>query len=815
MEHHYYSDRLKSKLKELRSASAAIVEAPSGYGKTTAVRDYLKTGLPEGTPVYWFTAADERPSSAYMRLCREIEKIDRDTGGQLTKIGLPNTVIIGEVIDVLSSIRCIHETYLVIDNFHFLYNFIPPAFIIALLEHESENLHIIMLTGVIKKNLRAVLKGKGILYIGASDLRLNAKEIKCYYSLEKVSVSTEDAQLIADYTGGWIIAIYLQLCAYRETGKLIDKKGIFELMDSLVWEPLTKEQKQFLLYLSPFEIVTAQQAAALICCSTLPEYALNVLENPFIHYNEAEGWYEIHTVLSELVVQKRKECGTVFEFQCFLRAGDLCRDEGRIAEALRFYVRAGDYDKILSMDLSHMIQETIDGIPFGEIALDIALNCPVQIKERNILSMLRVAWALQMWGFAGRFNSLMQELRRMPELTEDSYLLGEWVLLSSYSNFPNITGMTAVLKQAVPLFNGRCSRVILPEMPWCFGNHSTFAEFHIKSGEADKEADALTEFIGVYSQITGGHGSGADVLFRTELAYQRGNLKEAEILAYKAVYIAENKKQSIVHLGATMLLAEVALHKADPEGWQHAISSMERAAAYPTKYTNIVQPILDIIKGVLLCELQFHGNVAKWLCKGEFSGHRLFPNTIGNAIFVHLFYLMQNGEYERLIGISEAIEAEHARIRPFDEQLICLLTAVGCLSMGDRKRAVIYIERAAARGIPDGLIFTFASFSDVLQGLTGEVVKKSYPFLSERFDRVKDRFISGWNVLHDIMSTEEIPADLTEREYQVAKLAAAGLRNGEIAEKLTVTESTVRTHLRTIFQKLQIDRRAKLAERIK
>ena len=55
-----------------------------------------------------------------------------------------------------------------------------------------------------------------------------------------------------------------------------------------------------------------------------------------------------------------------------------------------------------------------------------------------------------------------------------------------------------------------------------------------------------------------------------------------------------------------------------------------------------------------------------------------------------------------------------------------------------------------------------------------------------------------------------MPADLTARECEVALLAAEGLRNGEIAEQLLVTENTVRAHLRTIFHKLDIDRRAKL-----
>ena len=93
---HYYSERLKQKLNKIRSVSVAIVEAPAGYGKTTAIRDFLEAELPQTTPIYWFTAADEAPAAGFRRLCCEIEKIDRCAGEHLQKIGLPNAVNIGK-----------------------------------------------------------------------------------------------------------------------------------------------------------------------------------------------------------------------------------------------------------------------------------------------------------------------------------------------------------------------------------------------------------------------------------------------------------------------------------------------------------------------------------------------------------------------------------------------------------------------------------------------------------------------------------------------------------------------------------------------
>ena len=73
---YYFSDRLTRKLDQLRASPVAIIEAPSGYGKTTAVREYLQANLPQSAEVYLFTAVDEAPVAGYGRLCREIKKID-------------------------------------------------------------------------------------------------------------------------------------------------------------------------------------------------------------------------------------------------------------------------------------------------------------------------------------------------------------------------------------------------------------------------------------------------------------------------------------------------------------------------------------------------------------------------------------------------------------------------------------------------------------------------------------------------------------------------------------------------------------------
>lgn len=48
---------------------------------------------------------------------------------------------------------------------------------------------------------------------------------------------------------------------------------------------------------------------------------------------------------------------------------------------------------------------------------------------------------------------------------------------------------------------------------------------------------------------------------------------------------------------------------------------------------------------------------------------------------------------------------------------------------------------------------------------------------------------------------------ISKREYEVLELITAGLSNQEIAEKLFVSDSTVKTHVSNVFAKLDASRR--------
>jgi DNA-binding NarL/FixJ family response regulator len=103
-------------------------------------------------------------------------------------------------------------------------------------------------------------------------------------------------------------------------------------------------------------------------------------------------------------------------------------------------------------------------------------------------------------------------------------------------------------------------------------------------------------------------------------------------------------------------------------------------------------------------------------------------------------------------------------------------------------------------------------------GVTGLVLKESAPeVLLECVRAVHEgrQWIERETVtraLHSAIARDSTKgADtLTPRELEIVRMVAQGLRNKVIAERLTISEGTVKVHLHNIYEKLGVDGRLEL-----
>jgi DNA-binding CsgD family transcriptional regulator len=150
----------------------------------------------------------------------------------------------------------------------------------------------------------------------------------------------------------------------------------------------------------------------------------------------------------------------------------------------------------------------------------------------------------------------------------------------------------------------------------------------------------------------------------------------------------------------------------------------------------------------------------------------------------------------RIMEISGALDVTHrlAQVR------------APTLVLHPRRDAMVPFDegRRLAAGIPGARFVELDSANHVL--IEGEPA-------AERFSAMLGEFL-GWQAAAPRRRAADMPAPceqletLTAREREVLDLVASGASNQEIAERLFISEKTVRNHLTAIFDKIGVSSRS-------
>ena len=116
-------------------------------------------------------------------------------------------------------------------------------------------------------------------------------------------------------------------------------------------------------------------------------------------------------------------------------------------------------------------------------------------------------------------------------------------------------------------------------------------------------------------------------------------------------------------------------------------------------------------------------------------------------------------------------------------------------------------------------------FSALKSGATGDILKNSRP--EELVNAIREinsggspmstsiaRLVVG-SFTGDKPASQKNPvAELSHREREIAELIAKGFIYKEIAEKLFLSPDTVRTHIRNIYEKLQVNSKMEMVNKV-
>lgn len=807
-ETHFFPKKLMETLDFIKAYPLTLMEAPSGFGKTTSLHYFFDNKVSDDAQVYWHTFTAEHSNTSWKAFCGMVAAFDLNSAKRLLEVGLPDDDTMSDLLKIFRELKCPEEIYLVLDDFAEWKLPAPIEFLTALSDHGGKGLHVVAVSQLLPKEEHTVLlPNSRFLLLRESVLVFSCEDIKAYYRQAGVLLTEQQLVEVHRITEGWIMALYLQLLYFIEN-KRFQQGGMEDLIHEALWNGLPEMEQELLLSLSIFPRFSLTQATTLSGMSTAKTKRLLQEKRVFVHFDRESGQFYLHSLFQCFLSEQFALLSEEKQKEIYLTGGDLVKQVGDRMNTLRFYYLSGAWERLFSMPLtSYEIADVIDENSKPMI-LDIIEHTPNEIKRKYPSAMVPLAFALFFLHENAKLLEIKEEIQTvivesdLSKYQKDA-LSGEMELLLSFLEYNRIDAMSKRHRRALELLRGSAT-LINVKSTWTFGSPSVLYMFWRESGKLSEELEQMDACMPVYYTLTGGHGYGAEIVMRAEAHFMRGDLDEAERLCHKALFTTDSKHQNSIYQCGLFLLARIAILRGDEIMLQKNLLSLEERSHQNTE--DLCRYTLDLAYGYLHLLLSQKEEVPSWLYEGDISDKRL---VIMTQPFAHILYeriLLELGEYQKVLGVGEfalGMSAIFPNLLP--QVYIKLYMAQAQNALGKQSQAIAILNDALEIALPDGV---YIPFVELYEG-----IKKLMPYTICDI-KVREKIALMAGMLEDGLTKlgRKAPS-LTPREKEVLLLLQEGLTNPRIAESLMISLSTVKATVSNILSKKGVSSREMLKDK--
>lgn len=790
----FFPKRLMERLNSIKAYPLTLVEAPSGFGKTTALRYFFDSEISETAQVIWHTFPIQQPGASWKTFCGLIGQFDLENAERLAVAGPPDEDTMPEIERIFKKLHCPEETYLVLDDFAAWK--LPNAgmFLTALADHGGEALHVVAAAQLLpSEEQSSMMESNRFLILRESVLTFLPEDIDAYYRQAGICLTSAQLEEVRQITEGWVMALYLQLLSFIESGHF-EGGSIQNMIRNALWNHLPAFEQEFLTVVSIFPRFSLAQATALSGMSAKQTEQLLREKRVFVHFDRETRRFYLHALFQSFLTKQFELLPEKKQKAIYLTGGDLSEQAGDRVNTLRFYYLSGEWERLLSLPLtSYEIADVVDENTKPMI-LDIMEHTPFEIKRKYPAAMVPLAFTLFFLHENQKLLAMKEEIQQVIEQSdlpdaEKNALSGEMELLLSFLEYNRIDDMSVRHRKALELLGGPAT-LINVKSTWTFGAPSVLYMFYRESGKLDEELRQMDECMPIYYALTGGHGNGAEIIMRAEAYLMKGELDDAEILCHKAMFTADSKRQNSIYQCGLFLLARIAILRGDEAMLQNALRSLAERSRQNTE--DLCRYTLDLACGFLYLLLRREGEIASWIVEGELSDKRL---VIMTQPFAHMIYgriLLMRGEHQKLLGVSEfGLGISSIFPNLLAQIYIKLYRAQAFKALGKHPQAMEALNSALDAAMPDGILLPFVE--------NYEGIKKLLPDAS--CDRKDAARIAAFSQTFEQGLSAFGRKELTPREKEVLLLLEEGLTNPGIAERLHVSLSTAKAIVSSVLSK--------------
>jgi LuxR family maltose regulon positive regulatory protein len=860
-------------LSELPTKRLAVIKAPAGFGKTSLAAALAENLEQSGNCVGWLTidSDDDEATRFLFYVSQALHHACPDVGAGAIGLILENNLI--EPIAILSSLindlaEVDEDVYLFLEDYHWLSSSGIHQTVAYFLKNAPSHCHVVLTTRTEPSLPLATLRAQNqLIEIDAAALRFDMQETKAFLDITKSGVlELPDIQLLQRKTEGWPAALRI-ISSMRSQPGFGLKEYVHNLSGSQrpiaaylaeMLDMLPVDSVDFMLRTAVLDrlsvalceaVTGASSSRAILASLARSQMLLTPLDNDGV-------WFRYHPLLAEYLRQRLEADRGIEVPELHGRAALWYASHELWTEAVQHAIAAGASDRAIGW----MNNCAMALIKRGDLftLLEWQRQFPNELMRGQCEVRLAIAWGLSL---ALRFDEALKlatdiegdvAAMRLP----DGNLLHECQAIRSVA-----IALKDDSEAALPLAQDCLNR---SSDPWTANVASNVVRFsHMKAGNLKQfhatpwipysvEDDRRNIFASVYRHCLKGLAEERQIRFGAadghyrealriaerdvgpnsitaalpasliaRIQYEQGQLDEAEAWVIDRASLISSATMLdcvwsgyfvIARVAATRMNLERArtiLERAENQGAARDWGRLSAAAIAEQARLHLNDGRQD---EAAACADRLDALAKKYPAPrpcawSEIGWHHKLTSA-------HL--LAQQDRPDEAISILQQLqrEAEAMQHRQF---LICIairLSAVQ-LSSGNVVEAVGRFRRVlaacAAAGLYQTVLDEGPSISELVRAVRdgGNVKADILPYV--------DRLTTG---LHQAgqdrlapTSGARILSALSPRETDILTLIAEGLSNKEIARSLDIGPETVKSHLKNVFTKLGVERRAQAVSR--
>ena len=863
-----YRPFIYKKMDILLERKLCLISTPAGYGKTTLVASW--GGKNQSLPLAWVSldSGDNTFQRFFIYFVLAIQGIHEGFGeGLLDRLAslqsIPNELFLVHLVNELTQLE--QDFIVVLDDYHTIYQREIHEAIDFILDYMPENMHFVISTRTEPPLSLSNLRAKGqLVEIRYSDLHFSEQEAGQYLNNE-MGLNLDEVQIaeLVEYTEGWIVGLHLAALALIDSAKTSSFLAKLNSATTFIVEYLLdevlklqpKELYEFLLKTAVMERFTVELCNNALEINNSADLISQVERaNLFIVPLDTEKkWYRYHHLFSELLLARLNKRYPEKAKSIWRRASSWFQQQGNTEEAISYALLAEDYQFAASMLdqtgrgilwaggagkllewFEYFPEEIYYSYPFlWTLSLWAHINLAqfsVTNEELKSQRFDRIAAQIKDQTIRKQFESSAAVLRALLAINweynlpkglefieafdgeklenDESAAMFDIILGKANSLMGNMKKAKLALERALVVAeenNAHIFRMVI--------NHH-YSEMEYFQGNIREFEKNLTDAnqIAITHHLDDNGGFFRICIDIGRLHAERGNLVSAQQYLNRGVQESKRSPTAYDILDGLSTIFELALETNNIKAAEQAILSVDDI----TKKSGFSAPLIEHAEA-MRTRLAIHNKdwraVRDWLdvreirSRESFAFHeRYLAHTAIQALVAFKETELAKAYLDQMIAAAEINkwQLEWANCSAW--------LALILFQEGDLQQAVAVLKQALKVAKQQGSVRAILEVGEPIMPLVFQMQDElNRENESQKLLTFVNKLIEVYEAMHQNFRFSwcgyDIAEPLTDRELEALELLAKGYPNRVIAEKMVISESTVKFHLKNLYLKLCVHTR--------